>query len=130
MKDEDRKLSEEEFKKKYEDIALAPYRRARLEEKRRRKAKEEKAIEESVAKAEKQRKEELLEKVAEVVSGDTWFDRVRTFIQNAVSNSETEILTMFLVREKDDIWSFEAIIGMEKPKGVQYIKVNFSDVES
>lgn len=40
MKDEDRELSEEEFKKKYRDIALAPYQLARLEKKRRREAKE------------------------------------------------------------------------------------------
>jgi len=88
---------------------------------------EEKSIEESQALEKEQRKEELLEKVAEVVSDSEWFDRIRTFIRSAVANSETQIVQMLLVREKDDIWSFEAIIGMEKPKGVNYIKVDFGN---
>jgi len=70
MKDEDRELSEEEFKKKYTDIALAPYQLARLEKKRRREAKEAKLkkekqfkthIEETRAKVENLAEEKWLE---------------------------------------------------------------------
>lgn len=131
MKDEDRKLSDKEFEEKYKNIALAPYRRVRLEEKRKQRekteAEEQKIIEESKALEKEQRKEELLEKVVEVLSGSEWLDRIITFIRNAVSNSETEMVTMFLVREKGDVWSFEAILGMKKPKGINYIKVDFGN---
>jgi len=70
MSDEDRKLSEKDFEEKYRDIALAPYRRARLEAKRKREEKE--AKEQKKAEFKKQI-EETAQKV-ENLSMEKWIE--------------------------------------------------------
>jgi len=103
------------------------YYAKKQKEREKQEAEEQKQIEESVAEAKEERKEELLAKVLDVLVDSEWYARIKNFIRNAVANSDTQMVQMLLVREKDDIWSFEAIVSSEKPKGVQYLKVNFGN---
>ena len=132
MKDEDRKLSEKEFEKKYRDIALAPYRRVRLEEKRRReKTEDKKQIEESVAENEKL-KLELLTNIntflLDVAISEKWWTKLRKAVESMVlSDAQTIILLLTRDEEKEDVWTVEAIVSPIKGKGKRWIEVNFGD---
>lgn len=119
MKDEDRKLSEKEFEKKYKDIALAPYRLARLEEKRRREAKEAKRKKEEQFKKNIEETKNLdvsrLEKLANInailsdfIDSEDWWNAVREFLEDVCGDKSTESVTIVLKRVKDDHWILDA----------------------